>query len=111
MYFSNSVIALVATLSTASAQGLKGFNWGATHTDNSPMTEADYTSQFKLAQGLVGATGFTSARLYTTIVSLFFFIFIMIVFIFLILKNSKLALLLIHHLLLLLQFLQTQNFY
>ena len=69
MHFSNSVIAFVASLSVASAAALKGFNYGATHTDNSPMTQNDFQTLFKASQELAGAPGFTSARLYTSIVS------------------------------------------
>jgi glucan endo-1,3-beta-D-glucosidase len=62
-------LALAATISTASA-ALKGFNYGATFTDGSIKQESDFSSEFKTAQGLVGASGFTSARLYTTVVSI-----------------------------------------
>ena len=45
----------------------QGFNYGSTNTDNSPMTEQQYQNDFTTAQNLVGATGFTSARIYTMI--------------------------------------------
>ena len=46
---------------------MQGFNYGSTNTDNSPILEQQYQNDFTTAQNLVGATGFTSARLYTTI--------------------------------------------
>lgn len=66
MLFS-SAVALGALLASVSAQTYKGFNYGGTHTDNTPIVESQYESQFKAAQGLVGASGFTSARIYTLI--------------------------------------------
>lgn len=45
----------------------QGFNYGATNTDNSAVTESQYQDRFTTAQNLVGASGFTSARLYTLI--------------------------------------------
>ena len=63
----STLVALAASLSTVSAQVYKGFNYGATNTDNSAITESEYQSEFTTAQNLVGATGFTSARLYTSI--------------------------------------------
>lgn len=64
---SSTLIALAASLSVASAQVYKGFNYGATNTDNSPITESQYQNDFTTAQNLVGASGFTSARLFTSI--------------------------------------------
>lgn len=61
------LLALAASLSTVSAQVYKGFNYGSTNTANAPMTLTDYSDEFTAAQNLVGATGFTSARLYTMI--------------------------------------------
>ena len=46
---------------------MQGFNYGSTNSDNSPMTEQQYQNDFTTAQNLVGATGFTSARIYTMI--------------------------------------------
>ena len=63
----STLVALAASLSTVSAQVYKGFNFGATNTDNSAITESEYQSEFTTAQNLVGASGFTSARLYTSI--------------------------------------------
>ncbi|KAL2037756.1 hypothetical protein N7G274_009481 [Stereocaulon virgatum] len=64
---SSTLVALAASLSLASAQVYKGFNYGATNTDNSPKTVSQYQNEFTTAQNLVGATGFASARLYTSI--------------------------------------------
>lgn len=63
-----TLLAIAASLATASAQ-TKGFNYGSTQTDGSIKYQADFQSEFAAAKGLVGASGFTSARLYTTIVS------------------------------------------
>ncbi|CCG84929.1 protein of unknown function [Taphrina deformans PYCC 5710] len=65
MQFSN-ILSLAATVSVAAAQ-YKGFNYGSTHTDGSAKTQADFEAEFAAAKSLTGATGFTSARLYTTI--------------------------------------------
>ena len=63
----STLVALAASLSTVSAQVYKGFNYGATNRDNSAITESQYQSDFTTAQNLVGASGFSSARLYTCI--------------------------------------------
>lgn len=63
---SKSLLALAASFSAAAAQ-LKGFNYGNTFTSGAAKQEADFLSEFKTAQGLVGASGFASARLYTMI--------------------------------------------
>lgn len=66
---SSSYVALAAALSTANA-AFQGFNYGSTFTDGSFKAEADFKSEFKTAAGLEGTDGaFTSARLYTMIVS------------------------------------------
>lgn len=54
----SSLLALAATLSSASATVYKGFNYGA---------GADFQTDFTTAQNLVGTSGFTSARIYTMI--------------------------------------------
>ena len=64
-----TVLALAASLTTASAAALQGFNYGSTFTDGSPKAEADFLADFTTAQNLVGTSGFTSARLYTMIVN------------------------------------------
>ncbi|MCJ1285360.1 hypothetical protein MMC26_004700 [Xylographa opegraphella] len=65
----SSLFALAVSLATTSAAALQGFNYGSTFTDGSPKMESDYQSEFTTAQNLVGTSGFTSARLYTMIVS------------------------------------------
>lgn len=45
----------------------QGFNYGATNNDGSCRKYEDFHSQFQRASGLANASGFTSARLYTTI--------------------------------------------
>ncbi|KAG4414865.1 hypothetical protein IFR04_012003 [Cadophora malorum] len=68
MRSSTSLLALAATLSTASAAAYKGFNYGATKSDGyAPRVQSDFQSLFQTSKNLVGASGFTSARLYTTI--------------------------------------------
>ena len=64
---SSRFLALAAAVATASAQVYQGFNYGSTNTDNSPITESQYQSDFSTAQTLVGTSGFSSARLFTTI--------------------------------------------
>ena len=65
MHFTH-VGAFLASLVTVSAQ-FKGFNYGSLNTDGSPITGDQYSNDFKTAQGLVGASGFSSARLFTSI--------------------------------------------
>lgn len=62
----SSLFAVAASLATASA-AVQGFNYGATKTDGSFMFEADYKEKFSAAKSLPGASGFSSARLYTMI--------------------------------------------
>lgn len=65
--FLSRACALVAAVAAASAQTYQGFNYGSTNTDNSPITESQYQNDFSTAQKLVGTSGFSSARLFTTI--------------------------------------------
>ncbi|KKY19948.1 putative gpi-anchored cell wall beta-endoglucanase [Diplodia seriata] len=62
----STLVGLAASLSTAAAQ-IKGFNYGSTLTTGAAKSTADFTTEFNLAKNLVGASGFTSARLYTMI--------------------------------------------
>lgn len=64
MYTTVSLLALAASVSAT----IQGFNYGSTLTDSSAKQEKDFENEFKTAQGLVGASGFTSARLYTMVV-------------------------------------------
>jgi glucan endo-1,3-beta-D-glucosidase len=64
---STSVLAFAASLATSSAV-YQGFNYGATMSDGyTPRAQSDFESLFSAAKNLVGTSGFTSARLYTTI--------------------------------------------
>ncbi|KAL8730553.1 MAG: hypothetical protein Q9166_004007 [cf. Caloplaca sp. 2 TL-2023] len=64
----SSILALGASLATASAQVYQGFNYGSIFTNNAPITEQDYEREFNTAKQLAGTNGgFTSARLFTTI--------------------------------------------
>lgn len=65
MYTAATLLALAAAVSAQ----VKGFNYGSTLTDSSAKQQADFENEFKTAQGLVGGSGFTSARLYTMVVS------------------------------------------
>ena len=45
----------------------KGFNYGSTNSDGTIKHQSDFEGEFNSAKNLVGAPGFTSARLYTMI--------------------------------------------
>jgi len=64
--YSKSLLALAATISAAQA-GIKGFNYGSTNTDGSPVTQDRFVELFNNAKNLQGTSGFTSARLYTMV--------------------------------------------
>lgn len=64
---SAGLVALAAAISSVSAT-YTGFNYGSTKSDGTFNYQADFESLFTTAQGLSGASGFTSARLYTMIV-------------------------------------------
>jgi glucan endo-1,3-beta-D-glucosidase len=65
---STSLFAVLASASTALA--IQGFNYGAVKIDGTTKVEADFKSEFAVANTLAGTNGdFASARLYTTIVS------------------------------------------
>jgi len=63
---SSGLLALAAAVSSVAAVS-QGFNYGATNADGSFKYQQDYENEFTTAQGLVGASGFSSARLYTMI--------------------------------------------
>jgi glucan endo-1,3-beta-D-glucosidase len=65
---SSGLLALAATAISSVAAVSQGFNYGATNADGTFKYQADYENEFTTAQGLVGASGFSSARLYTMIV-------------------------------------------
>jgi glucan endo-1,3-beta-D-glucosidase len=58
---------LAAILAAAVNAQSKGFNYGATNSDGSTKVYWHFHDEFVAAQNLVGAPGFTSARLYTSI--------------------------------------------
>ncbi|KAL9108836.1 MAG: hypothetical protein Q9227_006493 [Pyrenula ochraceoflavens] len=66
MYFS-SFLSLAALASPCLSQAIKGFNTGSTFTDGSAKTQQDFENEFRRAQSLPGASGFSSFRLFTTI--------------------------------------------
>jgi len=62
----SQIFALAAALPSVLA-AYKGFNYGSTFSDGSTKFESDFEGEFNAAKNLVGASGFTSARLFTTI--------------------------------------------
>lgn len=66
----STFLSMVALSSSASATIYKGFNYGSTFTTGAAKNQSDFQDEFTAAKNLVGATGFTSARLYTMIVCL-----------------------------------------
>lgn len=67
---SSGLLALAATFSVSTAAFYQGFNYGSTQTDGSIKDQATFEAEFKTAKELTGTDGaFTSARLYTCIVS------------------------------------------
>jgi len=64
--FNSHLLSLACFVAYASAV-YQGFNYGATYTDGSAIVQSDFQNEFTTAKNLVGTSGFTSARLYTTI--------------------------------------------
>jgi hypothetical protein len=65
----STFLSIVASFSSVSAGTVyKGFNYGSTFTDGTAKAQSDFEKEFNVAKNLVGASGFTSARLYTMIV-------------------------------------------
>ncbi|KAK3687511.1 glycoside hydrolase superfamily [Podospora appendiculata] len=64
MHTTSTLVALAATFSSAMAV-YKGFNYGAELGLDVYKKESEWELEFNAAQGLAGAPGFTSARLYT----------------------------------------------
>ena len=63
-----TAVALATVPQTLAA--FQGFNYASTFSTNAAKQQSDFEAEFKVAQGLVGAPGtFSSARLYTTVVS------------------------------------------
>lgn len=63
---SSTILSLGASLSTAAAVS-QGFNYGSTNPDGTYRVQSDFENDFNTAKNLVGTSGFTSARLYTTL--------------------------------------------
>lgn len=61
-----NTVSLLALASLASAQ-LKGFNYGSTNNDGSCRGYDDFVRFFNEAKNLAGTSGFTAARLYTSV--------------------------------------------
>ena len=61
------VLGLLALAVAANAK--LGFNYGSTFTTGAAKMQSNFEAEFTAAQGLEGASGFTSARLYTMVVS------------------------------------------
>ncbi|KAI5919911.1 glycoside hydrolase superfamily [Camillea tinctor] len=62
----HTAASLLALASTASAS-LMGFNYGSTFTTGAAKVQSDFEAEFTTAANLKGTSGFTSARLYTTV--------------------------------------------
>ncbi|KAI1202022.1 GPI-anchored cell wall beta-1,3-endoglucanase EglC [Nemania serpens] len=60
-------LALGLQATTSAAQALRGFSYGATTHGNSCQTYYGFKQLFERARNLPGASGFTAARLYTSI--------------------------------------------
>jgi glucan endo-1,3-beta-D-glucosidase len=65
----NTIFALAASLTSTASAAYQGFNYGTTLSDGSIKTQQTFEDEFNTAKGLIGTSGWTSARLYTTIVS------------------------------------------
>lgn len=63
----STLVSLSMALSTVSAGGLKGFNYGNVNTEGAPYMQEHFEALFEVAKNLDGAEGFNSARLYTMI--------------------------------------------
>lgn len=59
----------LVTLASPALAAYQGFNYGNTFSDGRLKRQADFEAEFVAARTLVGTSGFTSARLYTSIVS------------------------------------------
>jgi glucan endo-1,3-beta-D-glucosidase len=69
MHGTSKMLALASSITSAMA-AVQGFNYGSTFTTGAAKEQADFESEFKIAQALSGAPGtFNSARLYTMVVS------------------------------------------
>lgn len=64
----STLAGLLALACTAEA-AIKGFNYGNLLPSGGVKQQSDFETEFQTAKDLVGTSGFTSARLYTMIVS------------------------------------------
>jgi glucan endo-1,3-beta-D-glucosidase len=65
-----TLLLALATASSTTSAAYQGFNYGSTFSDGRGKTQSDFEAEFKSAASLVGTDGaFTSARLYTMVVS------------------------------------------
>jgi len=64
---SSVLVALAASISATQAV-YQGFNYGSAKSDGTFNYQQDFQNKFAAAKALVGTSGFTSARLYTSIV-------------------------------------------
>ncbi|KAI3319983.1 glycoside hydrolase family 17 protein [Xylariaceae sp. AK1471] len=67
MQFQSFSVALGLLVASSAAQALQGFNYGSTNADGSCRGYDDFKSLFERAKNLPGVSGFTAARLYTSI--------------------------------------------
>jgi glucan endo-1,3-beta-D-glucosidase len=67
MQFQSLAIAVGLLVGSSFAQALQGFNYGSTNADGSCRGYDDFKSLFERAKNLPGTSGFTAARLYTSI--------------------------------------------
>jgi glucan endo-1,3-beta-D-glucosidase len=63
----STLLAVAASIAVSSAGSLQGFNYGSTKSDGSFQQQSDFEALFSTAKKV--ANGFSSARLYTMIVS------------------------------------------
>ncbi|KAF2835702.1 glycoside hydrolase family 17 protein, partial [Patellaria atrata CBS 101060] len=63
----STVFGLTAAFSLSSAQVQKGFNYGNRLSNGGIKVQADFENEFNTAKNFAGNSGFTSARLFTTI--------------------------------------------
>jgi glucan endo-1,3-beta-D-glucosidase len=61
---------LTAALASAASATKLGFNYGSTFTTGAAKMQSDFENEFTTAANLKGTKGWTSARLYTMVVSL-----------------------------------------
>ena len=63
----SNLLAAAASFATVTVQTYQGFNYGSTFSNGDAITKPEYEAQFNAAKNLVGASGFSSARIFTLI--------------------------------------------